>query len=557
MGLNPDALYNELLDDLREACPPLDSILDLGLPPEATLSMYRAYAMASSFMKKFVNKKSPDADKRCLEKFLAVNDRCGAWAPRPETLRDELLLGHFREEVAEFLEPHGTPIVSSYYDILERGRAGPGASLGAAGNDFYSKMFSSCLTVTSSWLYDTYADWLTWRPTWVEAEISRILHWDVHKLERSSKLCFVPKTNDISRTIAVEPSLNMFYQLGLGNLLSDRLISRFGIDIERQPDINRELARLGSVDGSFSTIDLSSASDSISRRLCFWACPRWFYDILDELRTPNVRLENGELIELNMISTMGNGFTFPLETMLFSCAVAAIDSFHGKKSRWSVFGDDIVCEASATRDLIRLIDLLGFTVNRDKTFVEGPFRESCGRDFFRGQDVRGVFCKSLQTLQDRYVAINRLTLWCCVTGIRLPRTLGALRRSVKRFYVPLYESDDAGIKIPFFYVKGRYDRATLSALYVCWVPHATKLRIFEDRISVPKGQKKRSVNPAGLILSALHGSYVNGAISVKHNRVRYRTKLRIAPYWDYAGGPDSHESAWRRGGSRDIYSALS
>jgi len=41
-----------------------------------------------------------------------------------------------------------------------------------------------------------------------------------------------------------------------------------------------------------------------------------------------------------------------------------------------------------------LLEYLGFVANKRKTFWEGPFRESCGTDWFAGANVRPVFMTS-------------------------------------------------------------------------------------------------------------------------------------------------------------------
>jgi hypothetical protein len=49
-----------------------------------------------------------------------------------------------------------------------------------------------------------------------------------------NRLDFVPKNDDISRSICVEPTLNMFFQLGFADILNSRLKEFAGIDLENQ-----------------------------------------------------------------------------------------------------------------------------------------------------------------------------------------------------------------------------------------------------------------------------------------------------------------------------------
>lgn len=562
MGLNPDALYSKLVDDLSTQYDPefvRYYAEHPGALPFADEDLRGAYvrSLLTSFYKKFVDRTNSEADRRCLDKFLAKNKACKEWSWGKTDYRMDCLLNHFIREVDNFLHPVGEPLVSSLYDILNHARTGPGSSLGATGNDLYSKLFSSTLTCTSSQLFSLYSSYLDWYPTWVDAEITRLLHCRDYQIVSSSRLSFVPKTYDISRSICTEPSLNMFFQLGLGTILERRLKDRFGIDLATQPDKNREMARQGSEDGGLATIDLASASDSVSLKMLRCVLPDWFFAILWDLRTPSVDCGRAGIHELHMVSTMGNGFTFPLQTMLFSCVVSACRAFRGEShDAWGVFGDDIICTRHVYRDVVDLLQFLGFEVNASKSFVEGPFRESCGCDYFRGHNVRGVYLKSLSTMQDRYVAINRLTDWGLRSGFNLPRVLSYLASSVARFYVPLFESDDSGIKVPFSMIRPRWCRYTKSVLYRCWVAMPTRIVVTATGLRVPPGSKRRIFNPSGLMLCFLARHIVHDTISVKHNRVKYRTRLRVAPYWDYTGKTESVADSFRRRCKTSLYGPL-
>jgi hypothetical protein len=69
----------------------------------------------------------------------------------------------------------------------------------------------------------------------------------------------------------------MYAQLGLKVILDKRMKEVWGVDMEDQPEMNRFLAKLGSRDGAFGTLDLSSASDRISVSLCREVLPEWFF----------------------------------------------------------------------------------------------------------------------------------------------------------------------------------------------------------------------------------------------------------------------------------------
>lgn len=541
MGIRPTALYSDLLLDLSEAVrdPEILSLRDP--PPDVTPREFACHVLSKTFYKKFVDSVEPDADERAFTKFLAVNERCGSWALPRLSERDAILLGEFKQSIYQFwFSRSGYAMVNSLHDLLDHAATGPGAAVGALGGDFYTKLFSSPLTTTFPVLYETYEDYISQHPVWHNAESLRYAEFGGPDIVAGNRFHFVPKQNDISRLICVEPSLNVFYQLGLGTLLSNRLRSFFKIDLNCQQEVNRELARRGSLDESFATIDLSSASDSMSLRMLREVLPTDFYRWLVLLRSPKGELRRSvgsfeaSTVALHMVSTMGNGFTFPLQTMLFACIVNAAHRFRSNPSdpdrlvspHFSVFGDDIVCPKFLVKDVLRLIEILGFEVNPLKTFTEGLFRESCGYDFIKGYNVRGFYVKKLETQQDRYAVINGLNLWCSKTGVILRRTLQRLLSSVKYQPVPPSENDDAGIKVPSFLLPGFEKRSknTGTIMYRRSISRASKIRVTESRLIVPPGAKNRIFNPGGLMMAFLHGSVKSGVINIRHGVNHYSTK---------------------------------
>ncbi len=558
MDIDSKALFGYLLDDLGAGGIRRDSItsaLSSGITdywPDASVKEVAALRLAQSLLKKFNDEVVPDADDRCLSKFIDSNNRCREWRLNPLNTRDEVLFGLLKQEIDQFVHPNGECLVQSYFDILRRGRAGPGASLGANGADFYTKFFSSKLSATSFELYKMYNEFLSWYPDWVDAELSRALNCGILQELRGSSLSFVRKTRDISRSICTEPSLNMFYQLGFGSMLEDRLDEHFNIRMFHQQTWNRSMACRGSQSDDLVTIDLESASDSFSRNLCAEIFPDWFNSVLTDLRSPEVKIR-GEWLRLDMVSSMGNGFTFPLQTMLFSCVVTAALQFRGiaplkanselmnesepLRGTWGVFGDDIICHRDVADDVCRLLTLIGFRVNSSKSYFQGPFRESCGADYYKGQLVRGVYIRSLRTTQSRYVAINRLNEWSAVTGIFLPQTVGYLRDSVRDLAVPYWESDDAGIRT--WVPPSPVYNENFSFLYRKYEVDAPYLEIGPGylrpiRWGGSKPPKQRIYNPLGLLCSFLAGYVRDCRISLalkQGERPRYRTTTKVAPHW--------------------------
>jgi hypothetical protein len=548
MSLCSTALFQTLLEDLAPYLSKYQEefILTGALTwPDASYEQVASASLIRSFYKKFVDTTASDADDKALAIFESVNLRCQKHRVVSQSEREAELLGTFKRCLYEFFYPGGDPLITDLHRMLDYGSTGPGASVGARGTDFYTKMFDGPLTATSSTLYIAYKAYVSQFPLWAEAEKRRASTYGDVRVVEGNKLYYVPKNDTISRTICSEPVLNMFFQLGLGRIIERRLDNAFGINLARQPVKNRELARIGSMNGSFCTIDLSSASDSLALGMLREVLPRQTLAWFELLRSPVCELPNGSKLALNMLSTMGNGYTFPLQTALFSCVVAAAYEWRGirrvnpygrRLGNWSVFGDDIIVDTRVSKDVIDLLGLLGFQVNAAKTFVEGPFRESCGSDFINGRPVRGVYIKSLRTPQDRYVAINRLVSWSAMTGIVLPRTCRMLLSTVKFLPVPPAENDDAGVKVPSSMIREKkICRYTGSYSYYRYVARPTQLRIRDLEIRAPKGAKRRLYNPDGLLLSFLRGDIRGSTISVRstNGRTRYSARTTVCPNWDY------------------------
>jgi hypothetical protein len=108
---------------------------------------------------------------------------------------------------------------------------------------------------------------------------------------------------------------------------------------------------------------------------------------------------------LEKFSSMGNGFTFELETAVFTaiCMSVMPDPLPGF-NLW-VYGDDIIVPSDLSGDVIAALRFCGFTPNQRKTFTEGMFRESCGGDFFDGQPVRAHFMKEYPNEPQKWIAL--------------------------------------------------------------------------------------------------------------------------------------------------------
>lgn len=238
----------------------------------------------------------------------------------------------------------------------------------------------------------------------------------------------VPKNSTINRTIGITSFVPLAAQGVCGDYI-DACLMQHGINLRTLPQLHRDLAEAGSRLGGLATIDFSMASDTISRGLV-WAllnnsrssdrC-RMLYSKLCGCRTWMFTV-NGETFFYEKFSAMGNKATFPLELLLFTAVARGIERllhFHSPYGRKATsLGDDTIIYAPdlvLSRNKSLIIDLygeLGLTVNPDKSFFSGPFRESCGADYRNGVYVRGYYLHSRTvTLRDVVRCINHFTIY--------------------------------------------------------------------------------------------------------------------------------------------------
>lgn len=294
-------------------------------------------------------------------------------------------------------------------DILDESAFGPGSNVGVTGNSTHlgKKFFSKEWTVTPS-CAEYFALAILGKPFFADhfAMQNGPEHYALPCYDRevmygnlqrklkyvcSNKVSFVPKTAKTHRAIAIEPLGNSFVQKGI-DVVMRRKLRRSGCDLRDQTR-NQELARRGSIDGTLCTIDLSSASDTISKDLVRLLLPMDWFLLLNSTRSPSY-IDPIQKIDVRYekFASMGNGFCFPLETLIFLSAIrACIDVHKPVVSTHGAYGDDLIVSNEIASEVLDLLRFLGFTPNVQKTFLCGPFRESCGADWYEGQDVRPAY----------------------------------------------------------------------------------------------------------------------------------------------------------------------
>jgi hypothetical protein len=300
----------------------------------------------------------------------------------------------------------------------------------------------------------------------------------MYKFVKGSKATTVRKTAEKDRMIAVEPTVNMFFQQGLMAMLYGRM-KAVGLDVECLPTNHKTIARFSSITAKFATIDWSSASDCLAIELIrFLFPPKWF-DILERVRSPSIEID-GVWHRTHMFSTMGNAVTFPLETLVFWALGKAVlftdrnprtnalllEKQEIKSAEVSVFGDDCVVPTTSARHYIDVMVDLGFIVNEEKSFFGSEkFRESCGGDFAAGYNVRPFCLKAPTTTRKSglepwlYIILNalipRYISYFGTLGYVYDKALFHLvvelfkEHKLKLKLVPPEFPDDAGLKVAF------------------------------------------------------------------------------------------------------------
>lgn len=448
------SLYQALRSDLDgELLAP-----DLGCLSDTSVRRAAQHCLGASFYKKLAPKGNQEkADLAALEKFKAVNDSLpeSTFDFNPSNEVESCFWDYLRDNFRTAIDQVQNTVPFDLDFIREHMAIGPGSAQKADSRSMLTKLFKSRMSYANESLIPYYRAALSETGLWAEAEMLRFHRYGFEKV-LGGRIFFAPKNAEISRTCCTEANLEMLIQKAIGAYYELILETVFKISLDTQPQINRRLAGIGSIDGSFGTIDLASASDSFGIHLFRKVQPNnsFLSWMVEQSRSSFLVLPDGEVMEPRMVSTMGNGFTFPLMTLLFACVVKSVYQLkeihlHGPEGpNFSVFGDDIIVRREAYDFTISMLGKLGFQVNVLKSFNSGPFRESCGHDYFKGFNVRGVYIKSLETSADVFSAFNRLARWSARHSIPLDRTLRLLKSWCPTIWVPWTEADIAGLKGP-------------------------------------------------------------------------------------------------------------
>jgi len=275
-----------------------------------------------------------------------------------------------------------------------------------------------------------YSDYFFYNPTHLVDELERLENSIPQSVPRA-RVCLVPKDSRGPRVISCEPAEMMFIQQGIMRKLYKTIethpLTSGQINFSDQT-VNRKLACAGSKGLNVATLDLADASDRVSLELVRRVFPPRWVKALEACRSEETILPNGEVVKLNKFAPMGSSCCFPVEALCFwACAQATqqlpipgigLGTVAGRELAFRkadgdvhVYGDDIVCVSSSYERITRGLEIVGLKVNANKSYRQGPFRESCGGDFHRGVDVtpirvRKVFAESRTSIVTNADLIN-------------------------------------------------------------------------------------------------------------------------------------------------------
>lgn len=244
-----------------------------------------------------------------------------------------------------------------------------------------------------------------WHTLGVDGDYYKLVAWDV--------IDTVPKNSGEERVIGKGAAISVGCQLALGTTLKKKYSSH-GPNSLYQQESQQLLAHAGSLFGTVATVDFENASNSTCIASIDLLWPADWFDAFNATRSHYYRLPDGTVHRYNMLSPMGNGFTFEVLTItIWAIAKAVCDLLDVNiDGRLGVFGDDLAIPTEAAEAAIAACDFFGYTTNKTKTFIEGPFRESCGKHYFNGADVTPFYIDdNIRTREQKCWLANSIRRW--------------------------------------------------------------------------------------------------------------------------------------------------
>jgi hypothetical protein len=223
----------------------------------------------------------------------------------------------------------------------------------------------------------------------------------------SSRFKFVPKTYGKPRGICIEELETQFLQQAVKNAMYDRIqnhpITKGFVNFDDQ-SINGCLAKDASGSGRYATLDMSSASDRVSRtlvRYLFHDCPE-MREALMALSTRTINLVKGLIdfpteMPCEKFAPMGSAVCFPVMALVHFVLIKAILSLADLPRDLTrevyVYGDDIIVRTECVQAIYDYLPLFGMKFNAEKSYRSSWFRESCGVHAYKGVVITPAYFK--------------------------------------------------------------------------------------------------------------------------------------------------------------------
>jgi len=408
---DPSVVSTEILEAMRH---------DLGsISNRSEYTALFAQAQSEKLLKKFISKPDSEIDEKAYSKFLEANRDMQTLSydcmwDRPSTSNASyraFVVLRMASQLCHEILGDGDDVDEVAIIMSARHSGGVSAGIPFLDTSLERKWkFPITSTAEAARYFPIFQQ--TYPELW---EAIRRLNWDNPYQEpltivEGSKLCTVPKTNEISRTISPEPTFNMYLQQGLAQLIWDK-IERWGLSLSKDQEKHRSLAFKGSITNVLGTIDFESASDRVSWQLVQLLFPRVWSAAIADTRCSKILVKD-EWVTMFGVSTMGNATTFPVETLvLWSLAIASqlvktgdltLTKRAVSQSGCHTFGDDVIMPASSVDLFLETTKRLRMVPNIAKSYWNKEyFRESCGGDFFHGRDVRVFYLRTMPEGQSK------------------------------------------------------------------------------------------------------------------------------------------------------------
>lgn len=387
----------------------------------------------------------PERVARALSTFVKGEERCKRYNKKlahyfsypnrmPQNIR--VILARAKEEIRQLLGPLDE---RALWSLLLCARPGSGTAIGtrvvdAVGPAFKLGHTDRCVTASA----------LPYAQALCEATLRNRITAPEFRVVNYNRLSTVPKDSGTDRTIAIEPAENVWLQLGVHEDWKVKLLS-WGITLADQSR-NQQAAQRGSSgwrdpDG-LVTLDQSNASGHICRELVRYLLPSDWCGYLDDIRSRYWTYEGGDPVEYQGWSSMGNGYTFVLQCLIFGALVRATLSLVETENTYCVYGDDVILPKSASLLFMEVGRFVGFVFNTDKSYIFSPFRESCGGDFFAGIPVTPVYVRGTRVVKttEVYRIINGLRAGLVKPTSTITKCFAALRGQVIAFCLPGHDA---------------------------------------------------------------------------------------------------------------------